>query len=342
MSFFTLKERNNIILIILLALGIFLFYATLDIIGAILGAIIFYTIFRPLHKYLVERKGWRSGLSSILIILLSFFIIVLPFFFTITMVVNKIQTFSENTAYINELLANIDKFAAEKLHQPHLVQDLFVKAQNVAVSVFSSVLGRVGGVLLEVSIMYFLLYFMLADYKAFENALLKYAPLSRANSIRFGKEIENMTFSNVLGQGFIAFVQGALLAIGFYIFHIEDAIFWGTITVFLSFLPVVGAPLIFVPAAIIQISNGDTYSGVGMLIWGFVLITNIDNVLRFFISKKFADTHPIIVIVGVIIGIPIFGILGLVYGPLLISSFIILANIYATNREIIREEESIE
>lgn len=257
------------------------------------------------------------------------------------MIVNKIQAFSEDTQYIKQLLANIDKFAAEKLKQPHLINDIFLKAQTVAVSVFSSVLGRVGTVLLEVSIMYFLLYFMFANYRVFENALMKYSPLSKSNSIRFGKEIENMTYSNVLGQGFIAFVQGTLLTIGFYIFHIQDAIFWGTITIFLSFLPVVGAPLIFVPAAIIQISNGDTFSGVGILIWGFVLITNIDNVLRFFISKKFADTHPIIVIVGVIIGIPIFGILGLVYGPLLISSFIILANIYATNREIIREEESI-
>ncbi|MCO4293003.1 AI-2E family transporter [Solitalea sp. MAHUQ-68] len=339
MSIFTLKERNNIILVILLALAAFLFYASLDIIGAVLGAVVFYTIFRPLNKYLIEKKGWKSGLSSIAIIILSFFIIVVPFFFTISMVVGKIQEFSQNTAYIKELLGNIDKFAAQKLKQPHLVQDIFVRAQAVAVQIFSSVLGRVGQVLLEISIMYFLLYFMFADHRAFEGALIKYSPLSKANSIIFGQEIKNMTYSNVLGQGFIALVQGSLLMIGFLIFHIQDAVFWGIITIFLSFLPVVGAPLIFVPAAIIQISNGDTFSGVGILLWGFLLITNIDNVLRFFISKKFADTHPIIVIVGVIIGIPIFGILGLVYGPLLISGFIILTNIYVANRAILKEEE---
>ncbi|POY39167.1 AI-2E family transporter [Solitalea longa] len=339
MSSFTLKERNSIILIIILALGGFLFYATLDIMGAVLGSVVFYTIFRPLNLYLIEKKRWKPGLSSISIIILSFFIIVVPFFFTISMVVGKIQDFSQNTAYIKEMLANIDRFAAQRLKQPHLVQDIFVKAQGIAVQVFSSIIGRVGQVLLEVSIMYFLLYFMLADYKSFENSLIKYSPLSKVNSVRFGEEIKNMTFSNVLGQGLIACVQGTLLTIGFWIFKIPDPIFWGIICIFLSFLPVVGAPLIFVPAAIISISNGNSFSGVGILLWGFLLITNIDNVLRYFISKKFANTHPIIVIVGVIIGIPTFGILGLVYGPLLISGFIILVNIYETNREILKEEE---
>ncbi|UKJ07880.1 AI-2E family transporter [Solitalea lacus] len=339
MPSFSLKERNNIILIILIALGAFLFYASLSVIEAVLGAIIFYTIFRPLHLFVVEKKNWKPGLSSIMIIILSFFIIVVPFFFTISMVVNKIQEFSNNTAYIKEILANIDRFAAEKLKQPNLIQDIYVKAQGIAVQVFSSVLGRVGQVILEVSIMYFLLYFMLADYKRFELSLIKYSPLSTSNSVRFGKEIKNMTYSNVLGQGCIALVQGSLLTIGFFIFKIPDAVFWGIISVFISFLPVVGTPLIFIPAAILQISNGDTFSGVGILLWGILIITNVDNVLRFFISKWFANTHPIIIIVGVIIGIPIFGILGLVYGPLLISSFLIMANIYAANRQILKEEE---
>jgi predicted PurR-regulated permease PerM len=75
------------------------------------------------------------------------------------------------------------------------------------------------------------------------------------------------------------------------------------------------------------LAYGDATAGYGILIWGFLLVTNIDNLLRYFISKYFADTHPLITIIGVIAGIPVFGILGLVFGPLLISWFLLLLKI---------------
>jgi predicted PurR-regulated permease PerM len=128
------------------------------------------------------------------------------------------------------------------------------------------------------------------------------------------------------------------LALGFIIFGAKDALFWGVITVFLGFVPLIGAPLVFVPVALIQISNGYTGQGIGLLLYGFILITNIDNVIRYFISKKVADTHPIIIIIGVIIGIPLFGMLGLVYGPLLMTFFVLLVKIFERNTRRLNDE----
>jgi predicted PurR-regulated permease PerM len=179
--------------------------------------------------------------------------------------------------------------------------------------------------------MYFLLYFMFTRYTTFENELLKYAPFDKEDALKFGKELRNTTYSNVLGQGLIAVVQGSLVSIGFLIFDIPDAFFWGVISTFLSFLPIIGAPFVFIPAACIQLAYGHTTAGWGLLIWGLVLITNIDNVIRFALAKKIAHTHPIITVIGVIIGIPTFGILGLVFGPLLLSYFIITLRIYQNN-----------
>jgi predicted PurR-regulated permease PerM len=107
--------------------------------------------------------------------------------------------------------------------------------------------------------------------------------------------------------------------------------FWGVITTFISFVPVLGPPVVFVPAAILQIANGNNFAGWAMLVFGFVVIINIDNVLRFMIAKKVGNIHPIITVIGVIIGIPLFGILGLVFGPLLLSYFILLVKIYETS-----------
>jgi predicted PurR-regulated permease PerM len=88
-----------------------------------------------------------------------------------------------------------------------------------------------------------------------------------------------------------------------------------------------------VPAGLIALAYGDSFAGYGIMIYGFVLVTNIDNVLRYFISRYFADTHPLITILGVIVGIPVFGLLGLVFGPLLISWFLLLTKILIKSSE---------
>src|SRR5690606_28452675 len=100
----------------------------------------------------------------------------------------------------------------------------------------------------------------------------------------------------------------------------------------LAFIPVAGAPIVFLPASVFAIAQGDTYHGVGMLLFGLLVIANIDNVLRLLIAERLGNIHPIITIIGVIVGIPVSGIMGLVYGLLLISYFVIIVRIYETNR----------
>src|SRR5690606_6191586 len=170
------------------------------------------------------------------------------------------------------------------------------------------------------------------DYKQFEAGLFRFSPFKQENALRFGRELRNITYSNVLGQGLIALIQGALVTLGYWYFNFDDPIFWGVISAILSFIPVVGAPMIFVPASIYTIIQGDNFNGVGMLLFGLIIISNIDNVLRLIIAKRVGNIHPIITIIGVIIGIPLFGLMGLVYGPLLLSYFLITVRIYETNK----------
>src|SRR5690606_39636257 len=107
--------------------------------------------------------------------------------------------------------------------------------------------------------------------------------------------------SNVLGQGFIALIQGSLVTLGYWYFNFNDPVFWGVISAILSFIPVVGAPMIFVPASIWTIIEGDNFNGIGMLLFGLVFISNIDNVLRLIISKCVGNISPIITIIEVLI-----------------------------------------
>ena len=213
----------------------------------------------------------------------------------------------------------------------NLVESGLQKAGTWATELFPSLISGAFNIILGLLLMYFLLYFMLVDMDKFESALVKYAPFREQNAQRFAEEMRNTTYANVVGQGFIALVQGSLVSLAFYVLGYTDPLFWGIITTFISFVPILGPPVVFVPAALIQIANGNDFAGWGMLIFGFVVIINIDNVLRFMIAKKVGNIHPIITVLGVVVGIPLFGILGLVFGPLLLSYFVLLIKIYETS-----------
>jgi predicted PurR-regulated permease PerM len=137
-----------------------------------------------------------------------------------------------------------------------------------------------------------------------------------------------MVNSNVLGAPVLAVVQGAAAGLLYWGFGMDEPWFWGIITGFFSFIPLIGTSLIWIPAGIYMLINGETWQGAGIIICGSVIITNIDNVFRFWLQKKFADIHPMVTVLGVIIGINWFGLPGVVFGPLLISYFLLMLKMY--------------
>lgn len=332
MSIYTYKQRNNIVLAILIILGCFILYSLRTIAGTLLSTIVLYTILVPVFTFFIERWGMKRWIAAAAVIILSLIIIVFPFLTLSLMVINKISEFQDDPIRIKVIMEKLEDFAGSKINQPDLFDKAMRKLNILAEELFPSLLTGAANIILGLLIMYFLLYFMFVQKEEFERGLLKYAPFREQNALKFARELKLTTYSNVIGQGFIAIVQGALVSIGFFMFGIRDPVFWGVISAFLCFLPVVGAPVVFVPAALIELANGNTTGGWGLLLWGFIIIINIDNVIRLIIAKGVSDTHPIITVVGVIIGIPIFGILGLVFGPLLISYFILTIKIYETSR----------
>ena len=332
MPIFNYKQRNNIVLIILIVLGCFILYTLRYIAGALLSTVIMYTLFKPVYLHLIEKWNWNKTAACMSLIISSFLIIVLPFFVLSIMVINKITEFEQDQIKLRMLVRKIDAFFGSKLHQPDLVENGMKKATAYISDLFPSIIGGAFDLILGIAIMYFLLYFMFINYERFEAEAIKYSPFREQNALRFGEELRYTTYSNILGQGLIAVIQGSLVSIGFFIFGIKDAMFWGVISTFLSFLPVLGAPIIFVPAALIELANGHTTAGYGLLAWGFILVINIDNVIRFLIAKRVGNIHPIITVIGVVIGIPVFGIMGLVFGPLLLSYFFLTVRIYETSR----------
>ena len=138
-----------------------------------------------------------------------------------------------------------------------------------------------------------------------------------------------MVVSNAIGIPVIALLQGIVGVIGYLIIGVKEPWFWFVITCITAMLPVVGAALAYVPIAIIFFSNGQNWQGVAMLIFGFGVIGTVDNVFRFTLQRKIGNVHPLVTVFGVIIGLKLFGFIGLIFGPLLISLFMLLLKIYS-------------
>jgi predicted PurR-regulated permease PerM len=331
MSIFTYKQRNTINLVIIIALGCLIAYSLQGIFGSILSTLVLFTIMRPAYIYLEEQKKWNKSFAAVTLLFVSILLIILPFYALSSMVIQKIGELQSDPLYFQRVLLKFKHLVPVGSQAQQLIENGVRKAGTMATELFPSLISGAFNIILGLLLMYFLLYFMLVEHERFEAALVKYAPFRAQNAQRFAEEMRNTTYANVLGQGFIALVQGSLVCLSFFVLDYKDPVFWGVITTFISFVPILGPPVIFVPAALLQLAEGHNFAGWAMLIFGFVVIINIDNVIRFMIAKRVGNIHPIITVIGVVIGIPLFGILGLVFGPLLLSYFILLIKIYETS-----------
>jgi len=178
--------------------------------------------------------------------------------------------------------------------------------------------------------MYFILYFMLVNGRKMETNIYEHIPLRDENAHILGTEVRNMVLSNAVGIPVIAFLQGLVALIGYLIIGVKEPWFWFVVTCITAMLPVVGAALAYVPLALIFFANGDIVRGIAMLAFGFGVVGLVDNIFRFTLAKKIGNIHPLVTVFGVIVGLSIFGFIGLIFGPLLISLFMLLLKIYSS------------
>ena len=181
--------------------------------------------------------------------------------------------------------------------------------------------------------MYFFMYFLLININRLEASIVFYLPFKRSMIEIFGKELVVQTFSNAVGVPLLAVAHGVLAYIAYRITGMNDAGFLAVLTGFASIVPLIGTGLIWIPASIYLFATSHTWQGFFVFGWGLIVIGLSDNVIRFALARKMADVHPIVTILGVIIGLKYFGITGLIFGPLIISYFLILLKIYYVEYE---------
>jgi predicted PurR-regulated permease PerM len=322
------RLKQVFFLIIILLMGTLLFWRGLEFLPGFLGALTLYILIRPILFYLVHNHKWPKVLTSVMLMFASFIIILMPVGLLINMLSSKVGYIISHST---ELIASV-KQAGDKIRLNtgmDILSDANIdKVQGSIANFLPQFLGATFNTLTTILIMYFFLYFMLTKGEQMEASLESYIPLKNENVYRLGKEIKGMVISNAVGIPLLAILQGVFGFIGYSIFGVGDAFFWAVITAVMSVLPMVGTASIWIPLTLYLIISGHTWHGVGLGIYSILIIVNLDNGFRLMFQKKVADVHPLITIFGVVIGVELFGFVGLIFGPLLISIFILLLQIY--------------
>ena len=312
-------------------LGLFIIYLIRDFITPILGAVIFFVLLQPVMNKLVNEKGWKPGVAAVALMLITFVLILIPTFVFSYLLYSKIAEIAVHPESILHLIQLIDeKFLAitgKELFNDNMIRDLQAKAGQL----IPEYLGKAFIILGDIGILYFVLYYMLVHREVLNKEINAYLPFELKNIKLLAGELQSQTLSNTIGVPLIALIQGTAAGIGYWIFGLADPVFWGLVTAFASIIPIAGSTLVWAPSSILIMATGNLWMGLGLIAYGVLVVINIDNIARFIIQKKFADVHPLITVFGVIIGLNLFGLPGLIFGPLMLSYFFLLIKIYRNN-----------
>ena len=324
------RLRQIIFLLLITGLGILLFIELYSFLPAALGAATLYILLRKSMFYLTEKRKWRPGAAALLLMFVSLILILLPLWMLVDMLYDKV-TYA--VSHANEWIDAIKRTLAEfesRYNIELLSDENIARIGNTISTAVPQILGATFNGLTAIFFMYFILYFMFVSGRAMEKVLYDYIPLQDRNVERLEKEIHTMVVSNAIGIPVVAIAQGIVGLPGYWLIGVNEPFFWFGVTCIAGMIPVIGAALAYIPLTIMFLANGAIGQGVAMAIFGFGIIGTVDNVLRFSLLRKIGDVHPLTTVFGVIIGLNLFGFIGLIFGPLLISLFNLLLRIYSS------------
>lgn len=319
--------RQIFILLIIIIIGGLIFWELLPYLSGVLGAITIYVLMRGWMVKLV-RRGWNRNLAAATLCILSFITILLPVSGVLLLLGNKIGHAVKNSERVASAFkeqigvweSRLGFDLASQIDVGAISNWLSKNLQNIAGSTFD--------VFIAIGLMYFILFYLFTDRSLAKDSVGSYIPVNKTNLNVIGNQVKGMVRSNALGIPLVAVAQGIVALIGFLIFGVQDPFFWFVIVTIGSMIPFVGTLLGIIPVFILELSTGNTFTAWGILIYGLVVVGSTDNIIRLYVLKKLDNVHPLITLVGVIVGVPLFGFIGLIFGPLLISLFLVLLSIY--------------
>lgn len=326
----TSKEKywKYSLIILIVLLGGVIVKELWTFVNGLLGAFTLFVLVRKQMIYLTEKKCLHKVLAAVLILLEIATVIILPIYFVSWILIAKVQNVNLDLTGLVEVIKHFDSLIQAKIGYNFFSVDNLTKVTSFLTKAVQLLINQASGFVITSVVMIFLLYFMLVGYKGIERYVYELLPFNEQNRKDVMHEIYVMVKSNAIGIPLLAIIQGIVAYIGYLIFDVPSSFVFALLTCFSTIIPIVGTGLVWAPLVIYFMLNGDWFNAIGLAIYSGVVLTNVDNVIRFILQKKLADTHPLITVFGVILGLNIFGFWGVIFGPLLLSLFFLLINIF--------------
>jgi predicted PurR-regulated permease PerM len=325
-------RKNNLVFRQLLFLGILILMGAVMLkqlaffIGSFLGAIAFYIVFRKLIFRMTDRHGWPGWLASLVIVIGICVVLLGLGYLLFDVIAGELDDFDPSKVhdFTHEAVPKVNALIGFDL----LSVDLIHSSTNLMGKVANSVLNTTYSFAANILMTIILLYFMLTHAHRMESRVGKYMPFCGDSRKILLDEMTSIIYSNAVGIPFMMLAQGIVAWLVYWAFGVPNIVFWAFMTAICGLIPMVGTVIVSVPLGVWFITQGMVVKGVLLMLCGLLVIANIDNLLRIGLNKKITNTHPLIVIFGVIMGIPLFGFWGIIFGPLMISTFLLLIRIY--------------
>ena len=300
----------------------------------------------PIQRRLAEALGGRRSLASALIVLTTTAIVLVPLVSTFALLAGHVGQFldwlrprlapSELERTWDNLVATLSPEAANWLRS-HQTQASALASEALGLVVTAArgvVQGALGGftrALFELGLFFLILFFLLRDGDTLRGEFRLVSPFSedqeRAIFDHLGRTVKGVLLAMIA----VPIAQGALASLGFLVIGVPSPIGWGVAVSLAAVVPVLGSPLGWVPAVVWLFFNGSTAQWVSMLIFGVVVISGVDNILKPLLLEGTAQIHPLLGFLSILGGAMAFGVFGLLLGPVILSLVISGIRIYRSD-----------
>ena len=344
-----MEEHNSyqkIVPFILFTLALVLLFTFIrPMITILLSSVLLAYISFPIYRRLIKRIPNKPA-SIIVSLSLVVLIVLIPFSFLAFEVTQQGYYFYDSLSNeiakgelfgfgcasadsrVCSLLNRAERFSTEKL-SAFGIDEKLEKLLPVFEEKIKSFILTIPIIIAQILFTLVISYFIMKEWETILNKLVAILPMSTKATTRLIKEFGSITHTVVYAQLFVALVQGVVATIGFYLFGVPFPIILGVVVAFFSLIPSIGTALIWTPISLLLIAagylSGDPlllWRGIGLFSYGLLLISTIDNILLLYIVHERAKVNQIVVIIGVIGGVSMFGFVGLFIGPILLPLLI--------------------
>lgn len=326
-----MRVTNRSLFFLLLYIGalftlayLFKAYFTFLILGAMLVALL-----NPVNRWLQGVVGNRI-VSSLLMTVLVIVIILVPMGMLLYSFSGQVETAQSvvRSMNISALSDSINERFGTSIALEGVVIDGLNRLRSIATQQAPTIIGGVVSIVVNLFIMFFVIYYGFKEGDKLRESLFSLLPLSQEYLDTLRDRGRDVLYGTLYGQLSVSIIQGLLTGISFWLFGLQAAILWGFMTAVFAFLPMIGTPIVWGPAAVYLWATGEPGAAIGFLIFNAAFTMNIDNVLKPKLISERAQMHPLLVLLSIFGGLKVFGFIGFFIGPVIVAVCILIIEFY--------------